>query len=102
MGSQAMGYMMVFRGSGIVGPPIGGVIFDATKSYNIPFFMAGSVYAIAALLIVVAALIERKNKMMEEPKKNLHGAVDEAEQFTVVDGVIEIQGSKSHSKPLNP
>lgn len=60
--SQAMGYMMVFRGSGIVGPPIGGILFDATQSYNLPFFMAGGVYAIAALLIVIAALLQMREK----------------------------------------
>jgi len=75
--SQAMGYMMVFRGSGIVGPPIGGLLFDATKSYDIPFFMAGSVYAIAALLVVVAALMQKRKSL-----QNNHQEANESEMKT--------------------
>jgi len=75
--SQAMGYMMVFRGSGIVGPPIGGLLFDATKSYDIPFFMAGSVYAIAALLVVVAALMQKRKSL-----ENNHQEANESEMKT--------------------
>ena len=32
--SQAMGFMMVFRASSIVGPPVAGLLFEATKRFN--------------------------------------------------------------------
>ena len=68
--SQAMGYMMIFKGSLFLGPPLGGVIYDATESYDIAFFMAGSVYAIATFFSVIAACLEMRKK--KKSKKDLN------------------------------
>jgi hypothetical protein len=32
--SQAMGFMMVFRASSIVGPPVAGLLYEATRRSN--------------------------------------------------------------------
>ena len=68
--SQAMGYMMIFKGSLFLGPPLGGVIYDVTESYDIAFFMAGSVYAIATFFSVIAACLEMRKK--KKSKKDLN------------------------------
>ena len=65
-----MGYMMIFKGSLFLGPPLGGVIYDATESYDIAFFMAGSVYAIATFFSVIAACLEMRKK--KKSKKDLN------------------------------
>ena len=58
--SQAMGYMMVFRASSIVGPPVAGLLFEATLNYDLTFILAGSVYTISAILIAIAAILQKR------------------------------------------
>ena len=58
--SQAMGYMMIFRASSIVGPPVAGLLFEATMSYDLTFILAGIVYTIAAILVAIAAILQKR------------------------------------------
>ena len=83
--SQAMGYMMIFKGSLFLGPPLGGAIYDATKSYDIAFFMAGSVYAIATFFSVIAACLEIRKK--KKSKKDLNEVETGGEMEGTLDSI---------------
>lgn len=58
--TNAFGLLILFRGAAaIVGSPLAGAVFDATNSYDIPFFMAGGFFAISAATSFMAPLLKR-------------------------------------------
>ena len=53
----ALGYITMFRGVGVLaGPPIAGAIYDATQSYDIPFYLTGGFMISSCLLLTIAAI----------------------------------------------
>ncbi|XP_014662482.1 PREDICTED: uncharacterized protein LOC106805421 [Priapulus caudatus] len=49
--TNAFGLLMLFRGAScMAGPPIAGMVFDATNSYTVPYIMAGAFLSIAGLI----------------------------------------------------
>ncbi|KAJ8965757.1 hypothetical protein NQ314_003915 [Rhamnusium bicolor] len=49
--TNAFGLLILFRGAAaLVGSPLAGAIYDATQSYDIPFYVAGSLFGIAAAI----------------------------------------------------
>ena len=58
--TSAFGLLSLFRGvTTIVGPPLAGVIFDATEKYDISFYMAGVFFMLASLVSFGAQLLHR-------------------------------------------
>ena len=56
--TSAFGLLSLFRGvTTIVGPPLAGVIFDATEKYDISFYMAGGFFIMASLVSFGAQLL---------------------------------------------
>ena len=48
--TNAFGLLILFRGAAaIVGTPLAGAIYDATNSYDIPFFTAGALFGLSAI-----------------------------------------------------
>ncbi|KAG5877893.1 hypothetical protein JTB14_009644 [Gonioctena quinquepunctata] len=59
--TNAFGLLMMFRGfAALIGSPIGGALYDATKSYDYPFFAAGGSFALGAVISFAAPLFKRK------------------------------------------
>ncbi|KAI0982031.1 hypothetical protein GJ496_000424 [Pomphorhynchus laevis] len=49
--NDALGLAFFFRGfSSVIGPTLGGYIYDTTGSYNLPFFISGCAFLICAVL----------------------------------------------------
>ena len=43
-----------------MGPPIAGLLFEATLNYDWTFILAGIVYTIAAILVAIAAILQNR------------------------------------------
>lgn len=58
--TNAFGLLILFRGAAaIVGSPLAGAVYDATKSYDIPFFMAAAFFAISTVTSFMAPALKR-------------------------------------------
>ena len=74
--SLALGYVMIFRGIGILsGPPTAGAVYDSSKSYNIPFYLAGGFIIFSCLILAIAAIFQ-KPKGKAGPKTISYNAND--------------------------
>lgn len=58
--TNAFGLLILFRGAAaIVGTPLAGALYDLTKSYDIPFYVAGAFFALSAALSFIAPTLKR-------------------------------------------
>lgn len=66
--TSAFGLLTLFRGSSsMIGPPISGMVFEATKSFDISFYASGGFLLIAALTsCLVDVLKRRKQKKLDQ------------------------------------
>jgi len=66
--TNAFGLLILFRGAAaIVGTPLAGAIYDATSSYDIPFYTAGGLFALSAFFSFMAPIAARRRKQPESP-----------------------------------
>lgn len=66
--TNAFGLLILFRGAAaIVGTPLAGAIYDATNSYDIPFFTAGGLFALSAITSFLAPVAQKYKKQPESP-----------------------------------
>ncbi|KAL7644471.1 UNVERIFIED_CONTAM: hypothetical protein RMT77_005303 [Armadillidium vulgare] len=66
--TNAFGLLILFRGSAsLVGPPIAGSIYDATKSYDVSFYVSGVLLFICALLHCLIPCIQKFCSCHEGP-----------------------------------
>ncbi|XP_044258335.1 monocarboxylate transporter 3 isoform X2 [Tribolium madens] len=76
--TNAFGLLILFRGAAaIVGSPLAGFIYDKTKTYDIPFYVAGSLFAISAVTSFLAPCLKRSEEE-EQP-------VGEGDALTPID-----------------
>lgn len=58
--TNAFGLLILFRGAAaIVGSPLAGAVYDATKSYDISFYMAAVFFAISTITSFMAPAMKR-------------------------------------------
>lgn len=58
--TNAFGLLILFRGAAaIIGSPLAGAVYDATKSYEIPFYMASTFFGISAITSFMAPSLKR-------------------------------------------
>lgn len=58
--TNAFGLLILFRGAAaIIGSPLAGAVYDATNSYDIPFFMASLFFGISAATSFLAPVLKR-------------------------------------------
>lgn len=58
--TNAFGLLILFRGiAATVGSPLAGAVYDATGSYDIPFYMAAAFFAISAATSFMAPTLKR-------------------------------------------
>lgn len=66
--TNAFGLLILFRGAAaIVGTPLAGAIYDATQSYDIPFFTAGALFGLSAITSFLAPVAAKYKKQPESP-----------------------------------
>lgn len=66
--TNAFGLLILFRGAAaIVGTPLAGAIYDATNSYDIPFFTAGGMFALSTIFSFLAPVAQKYKKQPQSP-----------------------------------
>ncbi|KAJ9587794.1 hypothetical protein L9F63_018777, partial [Diploptera punctata] len=77
--SQAIGFLLGFCSIPLtVGPPIAGMIYDVTKSYTIPFRLAGIPPIVGALALSLMHCVRDQEEEEEEVKQNTMVSLTEA------------------------
>ncbi|KAL1491778.1 hypothetical protein ABEB36_012324 [Hypothenemus hampei] len=65
--TNAFGLLILFRGAAaIVGSPLAGAIYDATKSYDVSFYVAGGLFALSAITSFLAPYMKRFARKEEQ------------------------------------
>ena len=77
--------------STLAGPPVGGFIFEATKSYNVSFWMASGVYVSAGVIIVIAGIIQKRRDRVSSKSSNVKP--NSSSNVTKADVICEISVS---------
>ncbi|XP_055705456.1 monocarboxylate transporter 14 isoform X2 [Phlebotomus papatasi] len=109
--TNAFGLLILFRGAAaIIGSPLAGAVYDATQSYDIPFYMAGFFFLISTITSFMAPLMKRCVKATdapaypeealtpidEEPAEDL---ADDDEPITMVPKIVHTAPSPSTEQP---
>ena len=103
--TNAFGLLILFRGAAaILGSPLAGAVYDATLSYDIPFYMAGAFFGVSAITSFMAPAMKRCSKPTELPPINdaltpIDEDVEEEneEEQNVIPEIVETAAS-----PINP
>lgn len=102
--TNAFGLLILFRGAAaIVGSPLAGALYDATQSYNVPFFVAGGLFAISAITSFLAPCLKRFSPQNEQQNGDGDDALtpidedDEDEDEPITMG--HHTGNNKHSVP---
>lgn len=62
--TNAFGLLILFRGAAaIVGSPLAGILYDITKEYDLPFFVAGAFFGLSAVTSFMAPLAKKYRKI---------------------------------------
>ncbi|XP_017486477.1 PREDICTED: monocarboxylate transporter 4 [Rhagoletis zephyria] len=66
--TNAFGLLILFRGfAAIIGSPLAGAVYDATQSYDLPFYMAGGLFALSTITSFMAPCLKRWTTSDEAP-----------------------------------
>ena len=66
--TNAFGLLILFRGfAAIIGSPLAGAVYDATQSYDLPFYMAGALFAVSTITSFMAPCLKRWTTKEEAP-----------------------------------
>ncbi|CAB0009302.1 unnamed protein product [Nesidiocoris tenuis] len=66
--TNAFGLLILFRGAAaIVGSPLAGIVYDATKTYTIPFLMASIFFLLSTITSFMAPMMKSCVKSEPEP-----------------------------------
>lgn len=66
--TNAFGLLILFRGAAaIVGSPLAGALYDMTNSYDLPFYVAGGLFALSAITSFMAPFMKRFSPNGEAP-----------------------------------
>lgn len=63
--TNAFGILMLFQGlAAVIGAPIAGAMFDATKSYDYSFYFAGGLITLSAILCYPLRIVNKWEKKL--------------------------------------
>ncbi|XP_049872712.1 monocarboxylate transporter 12 isoform X2 [Pectinophora gossypiella] len=66
--TNAFGLLILFRGAAaIIGSPLAGAVYDATKNYDASFYMAAAFFLASTLTSFAAPLFRRKQEEIQQP-----------------------------------
>ncbi|KAL0880016.1 hypothetical protein ABMA27_002517 [Loxostege sticticalis] len=66
--TNAFGLLILFRGAAaIVGSPLAGAVYDATKNYDASFYMAAAFFLASTLTSFAAPTFRRKQEALQQP-----------------------------------
>ncbi|XP_049844400.1 monocarboxylate transporter 3 isoform X2 [Schistocerca gregaria] len=104
--TNAFGLLILFRGgAAIVGSPLAGAVYDATKSYAIPFYMAAAFFLVSAVTSFLAPSLKRCLASPAAPPipdalTPINEDVEEENEPDVVPEIIETAPSPSEIKQI--
>ncbi|CAD7002481.1 unnamed protein product [Ceratitis capitata] len=108
--TNAFGLLILFRGfAAIIGSPLAGAVYDATQSYDLPFYMAGGLFALSTITSFMAPCLKRCTTTDEAPmqidtltpidEEQGEEAEDEEDQpITIVPKIIKTLPSPQHDE----
>lgn len=112
--TNAFGLLILFRGfAAIIGSPLAGAVYDATQSYDLPFYMAGGLFAISTVTSFIAPCLKRCSKIEDSPvhvealtpidEEQGEEAEDEEDQpITIVPKIIKTLPSPQQADEQGP
>ncbi|XP_061378654.1 monocarboxylate transporter 3 isoform X3 [Danaus plexippus] len=66
--TNAFGLLILFRGAAaIIGSPLAGAVYDATRNYDASFYMAAAFFLAATLTSFAAPMFRRKQEEVQQP-----------------------------------
>lgn len=66
--TNAFGLLILFRGfAALLGTPLAGALYDLTKSYDLPFYTAGAMFAVSTITSFLAPCMKRFKGSDETP-----------------------------------
>jgi len=69
--TNAFGLLLLFQGvATLIGPPIAGALFDATKSYDMGFYVAGVMMAVSGIMLFFIPCVQRYASEKLHRKRN--------------------------------
>jgi len=80
--TNAFGLLILFRGvAATVGSPLAGIVYDATQSYDIPFYMAAIFFLISTVTSFLAAPLKKWTSRDEpQPVGDVLTPIDEDDE----------------------
>ncbi|TDG48497.1 hypothetical protein AWZ03_005041 [Drosophila navojoa] len=113
--TNAFGLLILFRGfAALLGTPLAGLIYDLTQTYDLPFYMAGALFAVSTITSFLAPCMKRFSGSDETPvhaetltpidEEQGEDAEDEDEDqpITIVPKIIKTLPSPQQEEPLQP
>lgn len=108
--TNAFGLLILFRGgAAIIGSPLAGAVYDATQSYDIPFFMAGAFFGLSAITSFIAPTMKRCATPADVPPiTDALTPIDEdveeenEEEQNVIPEIVETAASPINPPPTQP
>lgn len=65
--TNAYGLLLLVQGfANLIGPPIGGWLYDITGTYNLSFYLAGLFIGISGLMLIVIPILKRYRRFIRE------------------------------------
>ncbi|KAF7265684.1 hypothetical protein GWI33_020768 [Rhynchophorus ferrugineus] len=78
--TNAYGLLLLVQGfANLIGPPIGGWLYDITGTYHLSFYLAGLFIAISGLMLVVIPVTKRYKRFVKE-KTSSEASIKESSQ----------------------
>ncbi|XP_075164155.1 monocarboxylate transporter 14 isoform X2 [Haematobia irritans] len=95
--TNAFGLLILFRGfAAIIGSPLAGAVYDATQTYDLPFFMAGGLFAVSTVTSFLAPCLKRCSKSQDSPAHaetltpiDEHEEDEEDQPITIVPKIVK-------------
>ncbi|XP_053604996.1 monocarboxylate transporter 12 isoform X4 [Plodia interpunctella] len=79
--TNAFGLLILFRGAAaIVGTPLAGAVYDATRTYAPSFYMAAGFFLVATLTSFAAPMFKRKQEESQQPADMLSPIDEDLEE----------------------
>lgn len=112
--TNAFGLLILFRGfAAIIGSPLAGAVYDATQSYDLPFYMAGGLFAISTITSFLAPCLKKCTKSEETPvhvealtpidEEQAEDVEDEEDQpITIVPKIVKTLPSPQQADEQSP
>ncbi|XP_059607409.1 monocarboxylate transporter 14 isoform X3 [Phlebotomus argentipes] len=109
--TNAFGLLILFRGAAaIIGSPLAGAVYDATQTYDIPFYIAGFFFLISTITSFMAPLMKRCVKSTEIPaypeealtpidEEPAEDLADDDQPITMVPKIVHTAPSPSTEQP---